>query len=275
MKSLFIAMKTLFRRLVNFDSLLNASAFSLINSKFNKIDCDISDFFAFRLDGYETVFIAENNLAILSGQHIKCTHLFHFFDIEGDSCGVFEAEDDKFSYRLEINKSITNGREMGGFTHHIKYPGATSEKYSGLLSGISFQHRGYTGFRKLKDFGYSYMHGNFGGLYFDKNNQLKSYARLRGKHVYMPQLIIKSDYSYDFLFSNPTNKNVSIKFFLLNDNSLESIEEALLPPYATHKTTLIDTNIPNNCNISWETNFPIGRCIIFEYNESDFDVFHS
>lgn len=268
-------MKNLFRKLFKFNSYLNRSPFSLINSKFNKIDYDVSDFFAFRLDGYETVFIAENNLALLSGQHIKCTHLFHFFDLEGNSCGVVEAEDDKFSYRLEINESITNGREVGGFTHHVKYPDAMLEKYSGLLSDISFQHRGYTGFRRSKDFGYSYMHGNFGGLYFDKHNRLKSLARLRGKHIYTPQLIIKSDYSYDFLFSNPTNRSVSIKFFLINNNSLENIEEALLPPYATHKTTLSDSRIPNDCNISWETNFPIGRCVIFEYNSDYFDVFHS
>ena len=71
-------MKNLFRKLVKFNNFLNASPFSLIKSRFYKIGYDVSDFFAFRLDGYETVFIAENNLALLSGQHIKCTHLFHF-----------------------------------------------------------------------------------------------------------------------------------------------------------------------------------------------------
>ncbi len=268
-------MKSLFRKIFKFNSLLNASPFSLFRTKFGKEDYDVSDFFAFRLDEYETVFIAENNLALLSGQHIKCTHLFHFFDLKGDSCGVVKARDDKFNYRLEIDKSITNGREVGSFTHHVKYSDTVLEKYSKLLSDISFQHRGYTGFRRSKDFGYSYMHGNFGGLYFDKLNRLKSLARLRGRHVYTPQIAIRSDYNYDFLFSNPTNRSVSIKFFLINIDSLESVEEALLPPYATHKVTLSDARIPNDCNISWETNFPIGRCVIFEYNSSYFDAFHS
>jgi len=268
-------MKSLFRKLVKFNSLLNASPWSLINSKFNKIDYYVSDFFAFRLDGYETVFIAENNLALLLGQHIKCTHLFHFFDLKGNACGLVETKDDKFSYRLEINESITNGIEVGSFTHHIKYSDVVLEKYSELLTDISFQHRGYTGFRRSKDFGYSYMHGNFGGLYFDKHNRLKSLARLRGKHIYTPQLIIKSGYSYDFLFSNPTSKSISIKFFLLNNNSLENIEEVLLPPYATHKTKLNIARISSDCNISWETNLPVGRCIVFEYNSDYFDVFHS
>jgi len=268
-------MKNLLRKLVKFNSFLNASPFSVIHTKFNKINYDVSDFFIFRLDGYETVFIAENNLALLTGEHIQCTHSFNFFDKKGIPCGVSEVEDSKFSFRFEINKDITSSEEVGSFTHHTKYPDEILEKYAELLSDISFQHRGYTGFRKSKAFGYSYMHGNFGGLYFNKKNQIKSLARLRSKHIFTPQLVIKSDYSYDFLFSNPTNKSVVIKFFLVKNNSLENLEEALLPPFATYKTTLSNESIPNNCNISWETNFPIGRCVIFEYNKIYFDVFHS
>ena len=268
-------MRNLFRKLVNFKSLLNASPFSLINSKFIKAGEDVSDFFAFRLDGFETIFVAENNLALLIGRHIEFTHLFNFFSVDGVPCGSIVVEDDKFSYRLEINESITNGREVGGFTHHIEYPDMVLDKYSELLSDISFQHRGYTGFRRSKDFGYSYMHGNFGGLYYDKKNRLKSLARLRDKHIYTPQLVIKSDYSYDFLFSNPTNQSVTIKFFVINRNSSKAVEKALLMPYSTYKMTLSSSSISNDCNISWETNFPIGRCIIFEYNSDFFDVFHS
>lgn len=268
-------MKYVLRKLINFNNLLNASPYSLFKTKFSKLNHDVSDFFTYRLDGYETVFIAENNLALLVGQHIKCTHFFNFFDKGGIPNGIFKFEDDKFSYKFEISKVFTNGSELGSFTHHTKYPELILQKYSKLLSEISFQHRGYTGYRKSSDFGFSYMHGNFGGLYFDKKNQIKSLARLRGAHIYTPQLIIKHDYSYDFLFSNPTNSIVNIKFYLVNNNSLENIDEAVLPPYSTYKTTLNSIDISNDCNISWETNFPIGRCIIFEYNADYFDVFHS
>ena len=127
-------MKNLFRKLVNFKSLLNASPFSLINSKFIKVGEDVSDLFAFRLDGFETIFVAENNLALLIGRHIKCTHLFNFFSIDGTPCGAIVVEDDKFNYRLEINESVTNGKEVGSFTHHIKYPDTVLDKYSELLS---------------------------------------------------------------------------------------------------------------------------------------------
>jgi len=268
-------MKNLLSKLVNFHSTLNASPYSIFNTKFRKKNYDLSDFFAFRLDGYEMIFIAENNLALLVGRHIKCKHLFHFFDSEGNACGVKEVKDDKFNYQLEINESITNGKKMGSFTHHINYPQEVFKEYSVLLSDLSFQHRGYSGYRKAKDFGYSYMHGNFGGLYFDNDNHLKSLSRLRRGHIYTPQFVIKQGYSYDFLFSNPTKRNVTIKFYLNHNKALKYLVEALVPPYGTHKTSLNEAIIYDNYNISWETNFPIGRCTIFEYNSNFFDVFHS
>jgi hypothetical protein len=265
----------LLNKVYKFNSLLNASPYSLLKTKFNKLDYDISDLFIFRLDQFETIFIAENNLALLLGKHIKCNHIFNFFDLKGQPCGLVKVEDRKYSFKLSIDKETTNGEEFGSFTHHTEYPKKILEKYSKLLLDISFHHRGYSGYRRSEVFGYSYVHGNFGGLYLDNHNRLRSLARLRRNHIYTPQLIIKSDFSYDFLFANPTNKNVNIKFFLIKDESSKLINEATLLPWATHRTSLGDSIIEKNCNISWETSFPIGRCIIFEYNSNFFDVFHS
>ena len=54
-------------KLLNYNHYINANPFSILNFKFKNLKSDISDFFVFRLDGYETVFVAENNLSLLVG----------------------------------------------------------------------------------------------------------------------------------------------------------------------------------------------------------------
>ena len=269
-------MSSLIGKIVNLKCYINANPFSIIYSKFKKIDADVSDFFAFRLDGYETIFIAENNLALLVGQPIECKHIFHFFDSSGNPCGIFEMHSRHFHYKFLISDEITSGVKLGSFTHHVQYADEIIRQYDELLTDISFQHRGYTGFRKtLEGDGFSYVHGNFGGMYIDNHNDIQSLARLRGKHTYMPQFIIKPNYSYDLIFSNPTNRNTCIKFLLTVGNSTKVLKEECLDPHAIYKFTLNESNIQNDCNISWETSLPVGRCVVFEYNERYFDVFHS
>jgi hypothetical protein len=267
----------LLRKAINFWHYFNASPFSIIHSKLRmgKLGTDVSDFFAFRLDEYETIFIAENNLALFTARPIECKHIFHFIDDSGNACGVFEVNSEDFHYNLAINKSMTGGVMVGGFTHHIKYADNVVSQYDSLLSHFDFQHRGYTGFRKMGQAGFSYVHGNFGGLYFDKDENIKSLARLRTKHVYTPQFTIKPNYDYDFIFSNPVNRKIYIKFLLINVERTEILVYKCLAPFATNKFTFNQLGIENDCNISWETNFPVGRCVVFENNGDYFDVFHA
>ena len=268
-------MNHLLNKIVNFHGYLNASPYSIIQSKVRKIDKDISDFFAFRLGDFETIFIAENNLSLLTGDAVECKHIFNFFDKTGCFCGKFEINDINFHYRLNVNSNITNGVLFGGFTHHIQYSKELLENYKTLLADISFQHRGYSGYRRTKGDGYSYVHGNFGGMYIDKKHKIKSIARFRGKHTYTSQFTIKPDYSYDFIFTNPLSKNTSIKFFLAENKSIRTLNQKYLDSHATYMFSLNNFDITNECNISWETSLPIGRCVVFEYNKLYFDVFHS
>jgi hypothetical protein len=271
-----ITMKNIIQKLINFNAYINMSPFSVPHVKFGNIRADMSDFFAFRLDGgYETIFIAENNLALLSGEHVKCTHVFNFFNGDGVPCGTHKVDNSEFHYRFKIDKRMTSGIGLGGFVHHINYSNEVLGKYKKLLHGLSFQHRGYTGFKKVKDFGYSYVHGNFGAMYYQKSQKIKSLSRLRGKHVYTPQFIIRPNFNYDFIFSNPASKKACIEFVMIDGNSKKTLKKVCIDSHATYKLTLDKSNIMSNCNISWETNFPVGRCVVFEYNEENFDVFHS
>jgi hypothetical protein len=268
-------MNTILNKLLQFPAYLNASPFSIIDSKFKRVDNDISDFFVFRLDGFETIFIAENNLALLSSELHDCQHTFNFFDGCGNFLSKFEISSNNFHYQLTINSEMTNGILFGGFTHHISYSDEILEKYKSLLGDISFQHRGYSGYRKNIRNGFSYTHGNFGGIYIDGNKKIRSIARSRGKHIYTAQFSIKPEFNYDFIYTNPLNRKTTIKFFLEENKSFRLLNQEHLNPLATSKFSLENINLKNEANISWQTNLPIGRCIVFEYNKSFFDVFHS
>lgn len=267
-------MNKLINKLVNFREYLNANPFSIYHSKFGRFKSDVSDFFAFRLDDYETVFVAENNLALLLSEPVECEHIFHFFNTDGEACGLHRVNSNKFHYSLNIDTGMTNGVEIGGFVHHVRYSSSLTTKHAILLSDISFQHRGYTGFRKNSASNFSFSHGNFGAVYLD-NGKVKSLARLRGKHVYTPQFTIKPEYSYDLIFSNPTDKQTCISFLLQNEDSIKVIDDRCIHSHATHMLTIQKGDVLQESNIAWETDLPVGRCTVFEYNEEYFDVFHS
>jgi len=267
-------MNNLINKIVNLKDRIDASPFSIIQTKFFKSKSDVSDFFTFRLDEYETIFIAENSLALLTAETLNCHHVFHFFDENGSPCGIHKVESEDFHYKLPIDVKMTGGNKFGGFTHHVRYSEELLQKYQELLDDLVFQHRGYSGFRKDVNSGYSYVHGNFGGICLDNKQNIRSFARIRERHTFSPQFIIKPNYRYDLIFSNPVDKEMRIKFILIDGDSIQILKEARLNAYATYKLVL-DRPIISNCNIAWETNLPVGRCVIFEYNNEFFDVFHS
>ncbi len=266
---------SLIKTILNFKDRVDANPFSIIHTRFLNPKVEISDFFPFRLDEYETIFIAENNLALLTSKVMICQHIFHFFDSNGKLCNIYQVKSEEFHYKLSINIGITGGAKFGSFTHHTQYSNNLIKQNKDLLNDISFQHRGYSGFRKNLKSGFSYVHGNFGGMYVDKRKNIQSLARLRGKHTYTPQFIISPNYSYEFVFSNPVNKKACIKFFLINGDSSRKLKEVCVDPFGTFKLTLREFDIKKDCNIAWETKLPIGRCVVFKFKNKYFDVFHS
>ena len=103
-------MNNLIKTVVNFKNRINANPFSIVHAKFGNLEADISDFFTFRLDGYETIFIAENNLALLTGRIMNCRHIFHFFDKNGNLIGLntFGSEVWNFSVSADHIKELLN-----------------------------------------------------------------------------------------------------------------------------------------------------------------------
>ena len=244
----------------------------------NFFQFNISDFFLFRCDNFETVFIAENNLALLTSNPVECKHIFYFFSISGSNCGRFEENSDSFHYQLKIDSEMTGGEAIGGFIHQTQYSSELLEKTSVADSKqLFFQHRGYTGFRRKESRSscFSFVHGNFGGMYIRKG-KLLSLSRQRAEHYYTPQIIIKTEKFYELFFLNPTNKKLIVLIFLVDKyNKSRTIGNIKVDPFGAYKfelNTLCENEIEN---ISWKTNLPVGRAIVFENNDILFDVFHS
>ena len=265
------------KKIVGYSYPLNRSiAYKYFQPNFDQFN--LSDFFLFRCDDFETVFIAENNLAILTTNPVECKHVFYFFGISGSNCGRFEVNSDSFHYQLKIDSEMTNGETIGGFIHQTEYSSEFLEKIPSIDSKqLIFQHRGYTGFRRKESSSscFSFLHGNFGGMYIRKG-KLLSISRQRSEHYYTPQIIIKIDKFYELFFLNPTSKMLIISIILVDKyNQSRTIGNSKVSPFGSYKFELNTFSESQIQNISWKTNLPVGRAIVFENNGVLFDVFHS
>ena len=153
---------------------------------------NFSDFFLFRSEKFDTVFVAENTLALLTSNPISCTHRFYFYDQYGASCGQYEVVSDSFHYKLKINSEMNGNNIFGGFIHQTEYSRESLDQPQIIkLKNHIFHHRGYSGFRRhsINSNCYSFVHGNFGGMYIDKG-KITSISKQRSIHHYSPQIII-------------------------------------------------------------------------------------
>jgi len=265
--------RKIIRSLYPFNKSLPYTYFSPSFSQFN-----VSDFFLFRCDNFESIFIAENNLAIIIAEPIECKHLFYFFNVAGTKCGIFEVNSSLFHYQLSINSQMTGCENIGSFIHQTIYSDEYLKKEPAIVSKkLIFQHRGYAGYRKRNDnFGnYSFAHGNFGAMYYYKE-KLLSLSIQRSEHYYTPQIIIKNGKFYEIYFNNPTRKLLKISISL-KDKSNESIDikTIYINPLGSYMFEYSSTSTDQIYNISWKTNLPIGRAVVFENDGVLFDIFHS
>lgn len=239
---------------------------------------NVSDYFLFRCDEYETVFIAENNLAITLAEPIKCTHVFTFYDSGGVMFRRYEVVDSDYHYSLNIDHEIAGVHSMGGFIHQTYYEKENIEKLNCISEKkLNFQHRGYTGFRnkKLNNVMYSFVHGNFGALYINKNGEMESLARHTKEHSYTPQCIINPNNSYEFYFLNPVNKDMKITVIIKDVHDNKIVSEDTIKAFSPYRFEINRGAVDAVSNITWTSKLPICRAIVFEKSEDGFDVFHS
>jgi hypothetical protein len=239
---------------------------------------NFSDAFLFRNEAFTTRFMAENSLALLAAEKVDCCHIFVFFSVSGKIIGEFHINDDDFHYQLDISSQFVGAEKMGSFIHQTKYSDHLLIEYSKVLGKHIFQHRGYTGYRPEKKTAkslFSYLHGNFGALYLDQKNDIKSLARKERGYFYTPQIQIAPDKNYDLFFLNPTHKKVSVSVGLVNNEGLmpNPIPQTI-EPFGIYQYSLSNHD-KDITNIRWESNMALCRAIVFENKGPIYDVYHS
>ena len=87
---------------------------------------------------------------------------------------------------------------------------------------------------------------------------------------------IKIDKFYELFFLNPTSYMLIISIILVDKyNKSRTIGNSKISPFGSYKFKLNTSSKSEIENISWKTNLPIGRAIVFENNGVLFDMFHS
>lgn len=245
------------------------------------LNISVSDCFLFRGKEYETIFIAENNLMTLLLEPIECLHTLLFFNESGiikkitkssnERSVAFELSKERDNETGPLNVSI-NDLDGCNFIHQISYsPEDIAKAKEFIKSGATLQTRGYTGYRKVGQKLYTYVHGNFGGLFF-KDNKIESSSLQRVFHSYTPQFRFEPNFEYEFFFQNPTPKKLDFKIINRTNSSVIFNDSIPALGFTVKKMTV---NEPST--FSWKSKLPIGRALIFERNltSGHLDVFHS
>ena len=269
-------MKLTLNKIFNFNKYKNLYPYSVFKTYFLKEKISVSDFFVFRLDDYETIFLAENTLSLVLAEKIKCKHSLHFYSEEGNLINTHSIETEDFFTEIKFSKLMTNGFEVGLFIHQIDYDQNIKHQYNDIFDSVSFNHRGYSGYRKLGKTAYSFVHGNFGSIYIDNNGKLETFARQRKNFSYTPQMEIIPNTTYELFFVNPTKRNLQISLLLSGKNlKIEFFRKIDIKPFGYKCINLKSNDLEGASNFSWVTKLPVGRALIFEHFQKGFDVFHS
>lgn len=239
-----------------------------------KLGTSVSDYFLHRGGEFDTLFVAENNLAMLFAEPVDVVHKLYFYNSLGEEVEVITKKSSNFNEHIHLNAELSDGSLDLAFYHQLQYGQAEMERAFQLVPSLVLGCRGYTGYRKRStpNEPYTFVHGNFGGMF--RNGSTQSISAQRASHVYTPQFRFESGYRYDFFFHNPTNRPAK---FSLYKNGNEEIDSFVIRGRGFRGATV---DCSEDALISWKSKFPLGRAIVFEFpvdteQRSGFDVFHS
>ena len=247
----------------------------------------VSDFFLYRKKGYETQFVLENTISLLTDTPISCDHKLTFFDRTGNLCGELSHSSIEKHVSLKVLEADGQLDDYGGFVHSTNYKSINKAQQIEIEKiGLPRQHRGYAGYRYLKQNNqdaFSIVHGNFGALSLDKHGKIIHQAAIRKPFCYVPQYIFGDNYKYELCFLNHASKTIEVAIYGMvpteNDIKLADFE---IPSMGAHIFEFSPSNLPtmgkSNC-IYWVSKLPTFRAICFEHSLSSspqiFNSFHT
>ena len=251
--------------LINYISLINFKPYKLLSILFP--GSSYSDFFVYDTNCYRNFYITENLYGLLKGRKIEVKHFFKFFNPKGFLIKEFEIKTNRLTANIKLPKIESEARYLS-FTHEIKIKKEFIDKD---FEKIILNSRGYTKYIYRKNSLGSLAHGNFGAI------NHKRLGAIQRKHTfcYTPVYTFNSKNIYHLVFNNPTDRNLNIKIVSFNKKQ-ELISRGTLNLNKFGTDFIEIKNL--NTNISFLSNLPICRCVVFKNpfkNELNLDVFHS
>lgn len=172
-----------------------------------------SDQFLYRGDLAGHRFVAENSLALLSGEEVPMTHQLSFFDSEGR----FLSHQEHSSSRLFSPIDVTDpGAELASYIHTSHYAPEVLRQLSARrpeLTRLRRLHRGYALYRRTPRSVYTAVHGNVGGMRLagdGRGGRTRHLARRRGWFLYTPQYGFEPRQTLSLYLLNPCRQQERI-----------------------------------------------------------------
>lgn len=165
-----------------------------------------SDQFLYRGDLAGHRFVAENTLALLSGETVPMTHRLSFFDPEGAFLGHQDTTSSRLFTAIEVDDP---GTELASYIHTSHYAPGILDAFAARhphLAKLRRLHRGYALYRRTERSVYAAVHGNVGGIRLagqGRSGRTRHLARRRGWFLYTPQIRLAAHQRVSLYLLNP------------------------------------------------------------------------
>jgi len=172
-----------------------------------------SDQFLYRGDLAGHRFVAENSLALLSGEDVPMTHRLSFYDSDGR---FLSHQDHPGSGLFSAIDVADPGADLASYIHTSLYTPevlATLAARRPELTRLRRLHRGYALYRRTPRSVYTAVHGNVGGMRLagdGRGGRTRHLARRRGWFLYTPQYSFSPQQTLSLYLLNPCRQQERI-----------------------------------------------------------------
>lgn len=176
-------------------------------------DASFSDQFLYRGDLAGHRFVAENTLALLSGEAVPVTHRLSFFDVEGQFLGHQDTPSSRLFTAIDV---ADPGAELASYIHTSHYEPDILRAFCAAhptAANLRRLHRGYALYRRSGRSVYAAVHGNVGGIRlagWGPAGRTRHLARRRGWFLYTPQIRFAADQKVSLYLLNPCRQREQI-----------------------------------------------------------------
>jgi hypothetical protein len=231
-----------------------------------------SDLFPIRNDTFwETEFEFLNIPGLISGESSKA-HMakIAFFNNKGLLLGFKNIEISGVSRKtLNINEFLT-----GDFTTASTFAVFHDNESQGIdLDGSFLAERGYAGYKFRDAPVKGYVHGNLDAVSYSSGRveKLGNYGPL--KKTYSVQHLLTGPSEYEFIFTNPTSKKITIQPILELNSRAKKILKINIDSLGVG-TVKVKISNEEVGKIKFKSFLYLGRPVVFRATSDSFDVFH-